>query len=92
MSTSFTTYRPDLLHIPPPTPVMDDVVIRSGQECPTDYILGREHAPGQMRYSSYASALAVAKQWAIRQQIDVWFDDHGHDFILLSRHRPDGSD
>ncbi len=89
MSVSFPTYHGEIRCFPQPIPEQDDVVIRSCPDAPADYALGRDHAPDQIRYPAYASALNVAKRWAIRQHLDVWFHDHGREFILLSRHRRD---
>lgn len=89
MSYGFTTYRPELLRIPLPSPAREDVIIRSAHDCPTDYVLARDHQPAQIRYSAYATALIIAKRWAVRQHIDVWFQGCENEFILLSRHRAD---
>ena len=92
MSAWSTTYRPEMVHISRPHPAHGDLIIRSAQDCATDYVIARDPAPAQMRYSAYTSALSAAKRWAVRQHIDVWFQDRECDFILLSRHRADRVD
>lgn len=76
------------LRLPVARPHAGDVVVRSFEPCPTDYVLGPESAPAQIRCSAYVAALEVAKRWARRAHVDVWLSDHDA-FILLSRHRPD---
>lgn len=76
------------LRLPVARPHAGDVVVRSFEPCPTDYVLGPQSAPAQIRCSAYAAAFDVAKRWARRARVDVWLSDHDA-FILLSRHRPD---
>lgn len=79
-----------LFGYPDPTPTIGDIVLRTSSRCPTDYVLCPSPAPAQIRCSAYARAFDVAKRWARRQHVDVWFTDNDKTFALVSRHRADG--
>jgi hypothetical protein len=66
-------------------PERGDLLI--SKRSPTSYALGRVMEPAQLRHTNYASAIAMGRNAAMRECVDLWYTDNGTTFVRVVRGR-----
>jgi hypothetical protein len=76
--------------LPRKTPRGGDIVITCVGRPPLVYRVSETTGMSGTTFAEYDDALRLARAWALRAHVDVWFAEETEDVLLVARHRPDG--